>query len=72
MATIGIYSMVATLLWGGSRSAIHLTIEHSAAVRALDPGDGVSIGVLGFLLAVASSATAPPGRSGTCSSTRSG
>ena len=54
MTTIGLYCMVATLLWGRFVFGIELTVEQPLAVRALDPGDAIlSIGTLGFLLAVA-------------------
>ena len=57
----------------GSLFGIDLTIEHPLAVRALDPGDrDLDRARSASCWPSRSSATAPRGRSGTCSSTRSG
>lgn len=53
MASIGIYSMVTTLLWGWLVFGIDLTIESPLAFVLAIPATVVSIGALGFLLAVA-------------------
>jgi ABC-2 type transport system permease protein len=53
MASIGIYSMAATLLWGWLVFGIELTIESPLAFVLAIPATVVSIGALGFLLAVA-------------------
>ncbi len=53
MATIGIYSMVATLLWGWLVFGIELQIDDPVAFVLAIPVTVVSIGALGFLLAVA-------------------
>jgi ABC-2 type transport system permease protein len=53
MASIGIYSMVATLLWGWLVFGIELTIDDPLAFVLAVPATVVSIGALGFLLAVA-------------------
>ena len=53
MATVGIYSMVATLLWGRLLFGIELTIEHPLIFVLSIPATVISIGTLGFLLAVA-------------------
>ena len=73
MSTIGLYSMAATLFWGRVLFGIHVHIEHSAALlpvgrrhRGLDRARSASC------WRSRSSATGPRGRSGTCSSTRSG
>jgi ABC-2 type transport system permease protein len=52
MATIGLYSMAATLLWGRVLFGIELTLEHPVVFVLSIPGTIVSIGALGFLLAV--------------------
>jgi ABC-2 type transport system permease protein len=53
LATIGIYSMVATLLWGWLAFGVDLTIEHPLLFALSIPATVISIGMLGFLLAVA-------------------
>ena len=53
MASIGIYSMVATLLWGRYVFGIHLQIDDILAFVVAVPATVVSIGALGFLLAIA-------------------
>jgi ABC-2 type transport system permease protein len=53
MASIGIYSMASTLLWGWLVFGIELTIESPLAFVLAIPATVVSIGALGFLLAVA-------------------
>jgi ABC-2 type transport system permease protein len=53
MASIGIYSMATTLLWGWLVFGIELTIASPLAFVLAIPATVVSIGALGFLLAVA-------------------
>ena len=53
MATIGIYSMISTLLWGRLFFGIELEIGDPIAFVLAVPATVVSIGALGFLLAVA-------------------
>jgi ABC-2 type transport system permease protein len=53
LATIGIYSMVATLLWGRFAFGVELSIEHPLLFALSIPATVISIGMLGFLLAVA-------------------
>ena len=53
MASIGIYSMVATLLWGWLVFGIDLQILHPVEFVLAVPATVLSIGALGFLLAVA-------------------
>jgi ABC-2 type transport system permease protein len=53
MATIGIYSMIATLLWGWLVFGIDVQIGDPIAFALAVPATVVSIGALGFLLAVA-------------------
>jgi ABC-2 type transport system permease protein len=53
MATIGIYSMAATLLWGRLAFGIHMQITDPVAFVLAVPATVVSIGALGFVLAVA-------------------
>jgi ABC-2 type transport system permease protein len=53
MATIGIYSMVATLLWGWLAFGIDLQITDPLAFVLAIPATVISIGALGFVLAVA-------------------
>ncbi len=52
MATIGIYSMAATLLWGWLAFGIQLHITDPAAFVLAVPATIVSIGALGFVMAV--------------------
>jgi ABC-2 type transport system permease protein len=52
MATVGIYSMTATLLWGRFVFGIGLEIHDMAAFVVAVPATVVSIGALGFLFAV--------------------
>ena len=52
MATIGIYSMIATLLWGWLAFGIQLQITDPLAFVLAIPATVVSIGALGFVLAV--------------------
>lgn len=52
MATIGIYSMTATLLWGRFLFGIDIHIEHPLLFVLAVPTTIVSIGMLGFLLSV--------------------
>jgi ABC-2 type transport system permease protein len=53
MTTIGLYCMVATLLWGRLLFGIELRIEEPLLFAVSIPVVIVSIGTLGFLLAVA-------------------
>jgi len=53
MSTIGIYSMAATLLWGRIAFGISLHIAHPLLFCLAVPATVISIGLLGFLLAVA-------------------
>lgn len=53
MTTIGLYCMVATLLWGRLLFGIELRVEHPLLFALSIPVAIVSIGTLGFLLAVA-------------------
>jgi len=53
MATIGVYSMVATLIWGRLVFGIELHVADSLAFALAVPATVASIGALGFLLAVA-------------------
>ena len=53
MATIGIYSMISTLVWGRLVFGIELEIGDPIAFALAVPATVVSIGALGFLLAVA-------------------
>jgi ABC-2 type transport system permease protein len=52
MASIGIYSMAATLLWGWLLFGIDLHIQHALLFCLAVPVTVLSIGFLGFLLAV--------------------
>jgi ABC-2 type transport system permease protein len=52
MATMGLYSLVATLLWGRLLFGIELTVEHPALFALALPTVIVSMGSLGFLFAV--------------------
>ena len=52
MASIGIYSMVATLLWGWLVFGIEVQVGNPLAFALAVPATVVSIGALGFLLAV--------------------
>jgi ABC-2 type transport system permease protein len=52
MSTIGLYSMVATLLWGRFLFGIHVTISNLPAFALAVPITVVSVGMLGFLLSV--------------------
>jgi ABC-2 type transport system permease protein len=53
MASIGIYSMVATLAWGWLVFGIEIEVGDPFAFALAIPATVVSIGALGFLLAVA-------------------
>jgi ABC-2 type transport system permease protein len=53
LATIGIYSMAATLLWGWLVFGVDLTIDQPLLFVLSIPATVISIGMLGFLLAVA-------------------
>lgn len=52
-STIGLYCLVSTLLWGRVVFGIDLPLEQPLALAAALPATIVSIGLLGFLLAVA-------------------
>ena len=52
MATIGLYSMVSTLIWGRVLFGIHVHIEHWLLFCLSVPATVMAIGMLGFLLAV--------------------
>ena len=52
-STIGIYSMVATLLWGRLLFGIGVHLVHPLLFALAIPATIVSIGMLGFLLSVA-------------------
>jgi ABC-2 type transport system permease protein len=52
MATIGVYSLVATLLFGRFLFGIELTVEHPLAFGLAVLGTVLSFGALGFLFAV--------------------
>ena len=53
MATIGIYSMISTLIWGRLVFGIEVEVGDPIAFALAVPATVVSIGALGFLLAVA-------------------
>jgi ABC-2 type transport system permease protein len=53
MTSIGLYSMAATLLWGRVLFGIHLHLVHPLLFFLAVPATVVSIGTLGFLMAVA-------------------
>ena len=53
MSTIGLYSMAATLLWGRVLFGIDVHVEHPLLFCLAVPATIVSIGMLGFLMAVA-------------------
>jgi len=52
MSTIGLYSMAATLLWGRFAFGIHIHLEHPLLFCLSIVATVVSIGMLGFLIAV--------------------
>jgi ABC-2 type transport system permease protein len=52
LATVGIYNLVATLLWGRFLFGVHLTIEHPLLFGLSILGTVLSFGGLGFLFAV--------------------
>jgi ABC-2 type transport system permease protein len=52
MATIGIYSLAATLLWGRFLFGVHLSIVHPVLFGLAIVGTVLSFGGLGFLFAV--------------------
>jgi ABC-2 type transport system permease protein len=52
MASIGIYSMASTLLWGWLLFGIGVHIQHWALFCLAVPATVISIGMLGFLIAV--------------------
>lgn len=52
MSSIGIYSMAATLLWGWAVFGIDLHLAHPLLFVLAVPTTVISIGLLGFLLAV--------------------
>jgi ABC-2 type transport system permease protein len=52
MSTMGLYAMVATLAWGRFAFGVEVPLEHPLAFAVALVGTVVSIGALGFLLAV--------------------
>lgn len=54
MATIGLYSLVATLLWGRFVFGIHISFAHPVEFVVAALVTAAAIGVIGFLEAVAS------------------
>jgi ABC-2 type transport system permease protein len=52
LATVGVYNLVATLLWGRFAFGIHLTIEHPLLFALSIVGTVISFAGLGFLFAV--------------------
>jgi ABC-2 type transport system permease protein len=52
MATIGLYSMASTLVWGRVLFGIHVHVEHWLLFCLSVPATVIAIGMLGFLLAV--------------------
>lgn len=52
MSTIGLYSMAATLLWGRFAFGVDIPLEHPVLFVVAVPATVVSIGMVGFLLAV--------------------
>jgi len=52
MATVGLYSMAATLLWGWLLFGIDVTIAHPLQFAVSVPVTVLAIGMLGFLLSV--------------------
>lgn len=52
MATVGLYSMTATLLWGRFLFGIDVPIEHPWLFALAVPATVLSIGMLGFLMSV--------------------
>jgi ABC-2 type transport system permease protein len=52
LATMGIYSLVATLLWGRLLFGIEIPLEHPALFALSVPAAIASMGSLGFLMAV--------------------
>ena len=52
MSTVGLYSMVATLLWGRFAFGVDIPLEHPFAFSLAIVAAVLSIGALGFLLAV--------------------
>jgi ABC-2 type transport system permease protein len=53
LASMGIYGMVATLLWGRLLFGVELPLEHPVAFAVAIPVTILSVGAAGFLLAVA-------------------
>ena len=52
MATIGLYSLVATLLWGRFAFGINVSLRHPLAFAVACVVTALSVSVLGFVLAV--------------------
>jgi ABC-2 type transport system permease protein len=52
MATIGIYSLVATLVWGRLLFGVHLHVVHPLLFAVSIPATVLTFGALGFLFAV--------------------
>ena len=72
MSTIGLYSMVATLVWGRFAFGIDVPLEHPLAFALALVATSSRSARSASCSRSRSSATGPRGRSGTCSSTRSG
>jgi ABC-2 type transport system permease protein len=53
LATVGIYNLAATLLWGRFLFGVHLSIEHPLLFAIAVVGTVLAFGGLGFLFAVA-------------------
>jgi ABC-2 type transport system permease protein len=51
-SAIGVYCMTTTLLWGRYAFGIHLTFDHPFLLAAAIPATILSIGAMGFLMAV--------------------
>ena len=72
MATIGLWSLVATLLWGRLAFGIPVSFDQPLVFVLAALVLAFSLGLVGFLQAVRPCATARPGRSDRSSSSRSG
>jgi ABC-2 type transport system permease protein len=53
MATIGLYSMASTLIWGRLLFGIHVHVDHWFLFCCSVPATVIAVGMLGFLMAVA-------------------
>jgi ABC-2 type transport system permease protein len=54
MATIGLYSLVATLLWGRFAFGIHISLDHPLSFLVAAVVTAIGVSLMGFLLAVCS------------------